>query len=96
MKQEHAAEIWQGTMNKLKKSERLSAISRTRYRFHVGDTVRLSHLRRPFQREYDERWTTEYFIVSDRSIKEHIPIYKVKDLQGGHFLWERVVENPSG
>ena len=82
VKPEHATEIWQGTMNKLKKPTRASSVSKPRYRFRVGQTVRLSHLRRPFQREYDERWTTEYFIVSARDIKENIPYYKVKDLQG--------------
>ena len=44
--------------------------------------MRLSHLRRPFQREYEERWTTEYFIVCDRKIKDRIALYKVKDIQG--------------
>ena len=48
----------------------------------MGDTVRLSHIRRPFQREYDERWTTEYFIVSERDKRENIPYYKVTDIQG--------------
>lgn len=30
-----------------------------------GDTVGISHLRQPFNREYDERWTMEYFVVGD-------------------------------
>ena len=52
------------------------------YRFKVGDTVRLSHMRRPFQREYDERWTLEYFVVAERNKRQNIPFYRVKDLQG--------------
>ena len=33
-----------------------------RYKFRVGDTVRISAVRRPFDREYDdERWTNEHF-----------------------------------
>lgn len=36
--------------------------TRTRYSFKKGDIVRISHLRQPFAREYDERWTLEYFV----------------------------------
>ena len=35
----------------------------TRFTFKKGDTGRISHLRQPFHREYDERWTMEYFVV---------------------------------
>ena len=40
-----------------------------RYTFRKGDTVCISHVRRPFDREYDERWTIEYFMVDDRGMK---------------------------
>lgn len=42
----------------------------TRFTFKKGDTVRIFHLRQPFDREYDERWTMEYFVVDDRGVKE--------------------------
>ena len=51
----------------------------TRYKFKVGDTVRISHLQRPFQREYDERWTYEYFVVRSREMKQGLAIYTLKD-----------------
>ena len=53
-----------------------------RFVFKKGDTVRISHLRQPFDREYDERWTSEYFIVDSRRIKEGIPYYTLKDTMG--------------
>ena len=53
-----------------------------RYKFKVGDTVRISHLQRAFQREYDERWTYEYFVVASRGKKQGIPYYTLEDVQG--------------
>jgi hypothetical protein len=53
-----------------------------RYAFRKGDTVRISHVRQPFDREYEERWTMEYFVVDDRGMKEGIPYYTLKDTSG--------------
>ena len=33
-----------------------------------------------FQRDYQQKWTTEIFKVSNRYLKENIPQYKVVDL----------------
>jgi hypothetical protein len=49
------------------------------YKFKVGDVVRLSAENRPFQREYDELWTREYFFVKDRFRVENINKYRIKD-----------------
>jgi hypothetical protein len=40
---------------------KLDRKSSTRFTFKKGDTGRISHLHQPFDREYDERWTMEYF-----------------------------------
>ena len=53
-----------------------------RFVFKKGDTVRISHLRQAFDREYEERWTSEYFVVNRRKIKEGIPLYMLKDTMG--------------
>jgi len=34
-----------------------------------------------FDREFDERWSRETFLISERTIKQGIPAYKIKDLQ---------------
>lgn len=52
------------------------------FKFNLGDTVRISHIRRPFVREYDEKWTNEYFIIESKVIKEGIPVYTLKDTLG--------------
>lgn len=44
--------------------------------------MRISHLQRPFQREYDERWTNEYFVIASRGMKQDIPFYTLKDVEG--------------
>ena len=38
------------------------------FKFEVGDFVRISHLRRAFQREYDERYTGEIFKVASQRV----------------------------
>ena len=34
----------------------------------IGDQVRITHLRHPFQRDYDQTYTEEIFIVSARFV----------------------------
>ncbi|XP_061190400.1 uncharacterized protein LOC133198308 [Saccostrea echinata] len=50
------------------------------YKFKIGDQVRITHLRRPFQRDYDQTYTEEIFVIRDRLVSQGIPIYKLKDL----------------
>lgn len=50
---------------------RLSRYMTIHFKFKIGDSVRISHVHKPFDREYDERWTGEHFIVKSRLIKDH-------------------------
>ena len=52
------------------------------FKFKVGDIVRVSFLWRQFQRQYDEHWSRDLFVVTERFIKEGIPQYKLKDYDG--------------
>jgi len=52
------------------------------FKFKVGDKVRLTHLRNPFSREYDEKWTGEIFIISQKILRGGLPVYRVKDYDG--------------
>ena len=52
---------------------------KVKYLFNVGDRVRTTYIRRPFQREYDSRWTGEIFKISRRFIRQGQPIYRVVD-----------------
>ena len=49
------------------------------YKFKIGDTVRISHVRNLFRREYDERWTREFFYVTSRFVKDGMCFYTLKD-----------------
>ena len=49
------------------------------YKFKVGDQVNLLAFRKPFSREYDESFTTEFFTVSGRKVNQGIPTYTLKD-----------------
>ena len=68
----NAQDVWQTLYGKLvKKTEH--------YKFSVGDTVRLSKLKRTFEKGYLPNWTTEIFRISKRMKG---PKYKVVDLLG--------------
>lgn len=45
----------------------------------IGDHVKLSHLKLPFLKEYEERWTGEFFTIIERKVKQGIAQYKLKD-----------------
>jgi len=54
-----------------------------KYKFEIGNNVRLSVTRRAFNREYDQRWTGELFVVKSRFMREqNIPMYRVTDYEG--------------
>ncbi len=44
--------------------------------------MRISFLRRQFQREYDERWSRELYVVNERFMSDAIPQYELKDYAG--------------
>ncbi|VDI49471.1 Hypothetical predicted protein [Mytilus galloprovincialis] len=66
------------------RTQRKKKVSKTtpRYAFRLGETVRISKLRYVFDREYDERWTMEYFIVADRGKRQGLPYFVLKDTMG--------------
>ena len=54
--------------------------SKTRpYRMKLGQTVRLSHVRNVFDREYSQKWTGELFKIKYRFRREGLPVYTLMD-----------------
>ena len=84
VKKRDEAELWQLQYGARIKSSRARLVEHplTRFKFRVGDRVRISHLQHPFQREYDERWTYEYFVVASRGTKQGLSFYTLKDVLG--------------
>ena len=51
----------------------------TKFKLEINDKVRLSTTRKPFEREYDIKYTVEFFLVMERFYKESLPKYRLKD-----------------
>ena len=80
VKSQDSVTLWQLQYNTLSKPVCKKSLPQiTRFRFKVGDLVRVLHLRRAFQREYDERWSRRLFVVNQRFMTEYIPQYRLKD-----------------
>ena len=62
-----------------KKSRQLLAV---KFLFKEGDTVRISHMVKTFERGHDEKWTSEIFRIKSRSRTRGIRKYKLEDLMG--------------
>ena len=84
--QGNEAVVWKEQyMDPLVKTASKGKISKQRkkaFKFKAGDQVRLSHLRYAFQRDYQEKWTEEVFLVSRRYYRDGIQVYKVTDMAG--------------
>ena len=52
------------------------------YKYKAGDLVRVSFIRKAFQREYDERWSRELFVVNGRFVSDDFPQYRLKYYAG--------------
>ena len=50
-----------------------------KFKFAVGDLVRISYLRHTFMREYEQKWSEEIFKVAKRYARDGLPIYKLKE-----------------
>ena len=49
------------------------------FKFAIGDRVKLASMKGLMDREYNERWTDEYFVIIDRTNKQNIAQYIIKD-----------------
>ena len=43
--------------------------------------VRLSHLKKVFNRDYQEKWAEDIFKVESRKLRQGIPVYKIVDYE---------------
>jgi transposase InsO family protein len=74
---------------------------RRKFTFKLDETVRVSHLRQTFDREYQEKWSGEIFTITKRYWSQGRDLYKLKDWGGdpidGTFYsteLQSVTENP--
>ena len=52
--------------------------SSSNFRYNPGDVVRLAKFKTPFTKAYNENWTHELFIITDRNSQQGIAQYSVK------------------
>ena len=52
-----------------------------KYRFEVGDQVRISKTKGLFEKGYEQNWSIEIYTISQR-LNRHKPLYLLKDNQG--------------
>lgn len=81
---DNEVEVWQQLYLPFKKPKSTNR-KRTKkvkplFNFDIGDSVRISHLKKAFEREYHAKWTEEVFKIKSRRIREGIPVYKLIDI----------------
>ena len=54
---------------------------RVKFKYKVGDRVKISYLKNSSDREYAEKWSAEIFTIIDRKLNQDIPMYQLKDYQ---------------
>lgn len=53
-----------------------------KFAFKVGEEVRISYLRKLFDRHYHQKWTGEIFVIDRAWWRDGLPIYELKDYNG--------------
>ena len=53
-----------------------------RFKYKVGDQVRITYIREQFDREYGMRWAPEVHIITQRFKRDGLVVYKIKDWSG--------------
>lgn len=66
-------QVWQRLYGEDKK--------RLKFRYRVGDSVRISKARSTFSKGYEKGWTEEIFTIS-RQLKQNPVVYKLSDYEG--------------
>ena len=61
--------------------ENLAQASTIKYKFKVGDQVKISKCKRVFQKGYLPSWTEESFTVAQR-LPRNPPVYRLKEADG--------------
>ena len=67
---------------KSKRSTKSKQKASKKYKYKIDQTVRLSHVRSVFDREYSQKWTGEIFKIRTRFRREGVPVYSIIDWDG--------------
>ena len=70
------SDVWAMTYLKPKKINKTPP----HFKYKLGDLIRISFVKHPFRRTYQDQYTTEVFKIIFRFFKQGIPLYKINDL----------------
>lgn len=86
----NTADVWNNQFRqKLKRKKHVKKPTKEiEFKFNVNDTVKLLGINRKFTREYNETYTPETFIITERRKKGNISLYKVKDFNNDPIIGE--------
>ena len=101
------AQVWFEQYHKHNKHEKYkhanTKLHRNKYTFSINDYVRISYLRGIFDREYDQKWTGEIFIVKSRRKRDGLDVYSLVDFRGDDIVGsfykqelQKVTTDPTG
>ena len=57
----------------------LQTLNNKKFKFNISDRVKISHLKRMFDKEYTEKWSGEIFTIINHKLNQNIPMYELKD-----------------
>lgn len=76
---ENEALVWDFMYNKPRDKEVSTLNKQRQFKYNIGDLVRLAHNKYTFQKDYEEKWSSEIFKISERLIRQGIAVYRVTD-----------------
>ena len=78
--------VYKGNENEVRYDQylrrRREKVKFQQFKFKPGDHVRISFTRSAFDREYNQRWSGEVYVIETRRRRDSIPIYTIKDWNG--------------
>jgi hypothetical protein len=69
----------QNAKKNLKQKKQNAKRRKQKYKYKIGDRVRIPFTKGKFDRQYDQKWSSEIFTVCKRYVRSGIPVYHVED-----------------
>ena len=79
---QNESEVRLDEYSRRRKPKNDSGHPRQEIKFKIGDKVRVSFTKEPFDREYSQRWSGEVFVIAGVRRRDTIPVYKLNDWYG--------------
>ena len=66
----------------LKKADKRTAENKRAAHLKPGNLVRLAVVKGPFTKDYEPKWTEEFFTIDSTTVRDGVSVFRVKDLTG--------------